>query len=301
MRIDVQIAGYTIRLEEAADQACLSWPLSPFESFTTPSSVAPDIHFDVRIVKELSPCRLGSLRFDACHGLWKLFESDTGLILESADTRTLQPRLRAYLTTDFSLAEVLACEQQTDGITGWVPMHVINPLMEICLVTKLARQGGILLHGSGILVSGHGTIFTGPSGAGKSTLSAFFATQQATVLSDERVILRKMGETVVVHGTPWVGTGCYAKNESGPLTRLYCIRHGRDRHRLDPMLPGDVFRFLLRQCYLPHWDRDALDMTLRFLSLLIQRVDCAGLAFVKDPDIVEYLSRHPPSPSFALS
>ena len=98
---------------------------------------------------------------------------------------------------------------------------------------------------------------------------------------------------MVAYGTPWVGSGQYAKNASGPVTGLYCIRHGTQSHRIETMRPGAIMSVILQQCFLPHWDREAMDSTLAFLSDMIQRVPCRSLAFLKQPDIVDYLDHQP--------
>ena len=156
-------------------------------------------------------------------------------------------------------------------------------------MTRLAREGGLILHASGVVTEQGGWAFTGPSGAGKSTLADLFAQTGASVLSDERIIIRNVQGRVMVYGTPWPGSGRQAANASAPLTALYCIRHGNGAHALRAISPRDFSLFLLRQCFLPHWDRTAMDRTLGFIDELIARLGCRELAFAKMPDIVGYL------------
>jgi hypothetical protein len=293
MRIDLNIGGYGILIDEPADYPACAWPLLPFDRFIGPSDSPPAITVEVQIVGTLPVLSTGPVRFDACHGLWTLFESDAGLVLDCLDPQTLHPRIRATLAHDFSAVRASVLEQTVEGITGWVPMQVLNPLVELCLVTRVARDGGIVLHSAGVLSPKGGYIFTGPSGAGKSTLSQLFAEGGASVLSDERMIVRRSEGGVVAYGTPWVGSGRYATNASGRVTDLYCIRHGAQSHRIETMSPCAIMSAILQQCFLPHWDREAMDSTLAFLSELIQRVPCRGLAFLKQPDIADYLDHQP--------
>lgn len=288
MRIDLHIAGYRLSLTEARNYPCVSWPLHPFDSFLSHSDHQPDIEIAITVVEELPNLPHGPLHFDACHGLWRLYEADAGLLLESLDTKTHQPCARALITKDFSHVEVWTLGEETASLQGWVPMKIINPIAEVCLLTRLAREGGLLLHSAGVLSPTSGYIFTGASGAGKSTLSGFFDARGASVLSDERMIIRKSEDAFVMHGTPWVGSGAYAKNGSGLLTALFCIHHGQE-HRTDSMSPSAVLSFLLPQCFLPHWDRTAMESTLAFLSDLIAHVPCQRLAFAKHPDVVDYV------------
>lgn len=290
MRIDLQIAGYRLRLTEPLDVPCIGWPLHPFSAFLNLSDHQPDIEISVILVEELPNLSHGSLRFDACHGLWRLYETAAGLLLESLDTQTHQPCARALIDADYSNVQVWACGEQRDSVPGWVPMKIINPIAEVCLLTKLAREGGLLLHSAGVFAPTGGYIFTGASGAGKSTLSGFFADRGLSVLSDERMIIRQTGMEFVMHGTPWIGSGAYAKNESGLLTELFCIRHGHSHH-VEHMTPGAVLSWVFPQCFLPHWDRAAMESTLEFLNDVILRVPSRSLAFAKDPSVVEYIQR----------
>lgn len=288
MNIELHIAGYRIRLTEPQDYPSISWPLHPFGSFLYRSDNHPDIDLAITVVEELPNFSHGPLQFDACHGLWRLYETAAGLLLESLDTKTHQPCARALITKGFSHVDVWTLGEETASVLGWVPMKILNPLVEVCLLTRLAREGGLLLHSAGILSPTGGYIFTGASGAGKSTLSGFFDTRGASVLSDERMIIRKSRDAFVIHGTPWVGSGAYAKDESGLLTELFCIRHGQE-DRTESMSPSAVLSFLLPQCFLPHWDRTAMEATLAFLSDLIAHVPCQRLAFAKHPDVVDYI------------
>jgi hypothetical protein len=288
MRIDLLIAAYRIRLTEAQDYPSINWPMHPFGSFLDRSDHHPDIEITITVVEELPTFSQGPLHFDACHGLWRLYETDKGLLLESLDTKTHQPCARALITKDFFHVDVWTRGEAVASVRGWVPMKILNPLVEVCLLTRLAREGGLLLHSAGILSPAGGYIFTGASGAGKSTLSGFFDAHGASVLSDERMIIRKSGDAFLIHGTPWVGSGAYAKNESGLLTELFCIRHGA-QHQIENLTHGAVLALILPQCFLPHWDRSAMESTMAFVSDLIAHVPCQRLRFAKQPDVVDYI------------
>ena len=168
-------------------------------------------------------------------------------------------------------------------------MHLFNPIVEVCLLSRLALDGGLLLHAAGVSIQDQGYVFTGASGTGKSTIAQLFADQGALILSDERVILRRQGASVTVYGTPWVGSGQYAAQASRALTGLYGISHGEHRHRLEPLSPTKTMSLLLQQAFLPHWDRAAMEATLDFLASLTAHIPCFSLAFLKQADVVELL------------
>ncbi len=292
MQIELQLGGYVIHLRELHDYPLLAWPIRPFDTFLAEPGTRPDFEIDVNVCSILPELQRGPLRFDAAHGNWTVFESDSGLIIESMDPQLLQPRARALLSSDYRTVRAWILPEFLLGQVGWSPMHLFNPIVEVCLLSRLALDGGLLLHAAGVSMHNQGYVFTGASGAGKSTIAQLFADQGALILSDERVILRRQGEGVAIYGTPWVGSGQYAAQESCTVTSLYGISHGEYYHRLEPLSPTKTISLLLQQAFLPHWDRTAMEATLDFLVSLTAQTPCFSLAFLKQADLVELLQTH---------
>lgn len=292
MNLTIQIGGYTVQIDEPKNYSCLVWPLRPFDRFLASSTSDSDLHIEVTVVSPLPDLEPASLLFDSAHGCWTLCESDAGLLFESLDPKNLQPRVRASVSKDYRTVQAWILPSLEGGQVGWSPMHLFNPLIEVCLLSRVARDGGLLLHAAGLVLSKEGFVFTGPSEAGKSTISELFARQGATVLSDERVILRQQGSTFFLYGTPWVGSGQYAENGSAPMTALYRISHGAEHHGLTPLTASRAVTLLLQQAFLPHWDRNGMERTLEFLESLTARIPCHSLSFLNQPDVVEFVREH---------
>jgi hypothetical protein len=295
MDLTVRIGGYSIQIHEPDNHPRLVWPLRPFAGFLTPSILAPDLQINVTVVSPLPDLPRGRLLFDSAHGCWTLFESDTELLFESLDPKILQPRVRARLSSDYRTVQAWILPSLEGGQVGWSPMQLFNPLIEVCLLSRLSRDGGLLVHAAGLVFNNQGFVFTGPSGTGKSTIAELFAHRGATILSDERIILRRHGQTFSLYGTPWVGSGHYAENASTPLTTIYGISHGQEQHRLLPLRSSKAVTLLLQQAFLPYWDRTGLETTLDFLASLTSQLPCQSLSFLNQPDVVEFLYDHSPT------
>jgi hypothetical protein len=290
MDLVLHIGGYMVRIHEQENHPRLSWPLRPFDSFLISPDSASDLQVEVSVVAHLPELPTGPTRFDSAHGCWKLFESDSGFLFESLDPKILQPRVRALVSDDYRSVRAWILPDLQEGQVGWSPMQLFNPLIEVCLLSRLAREGGLLLHAAGLSFREKGFVFTGASGTGKSTIAELFAHRGAEVLSDERVILRKLGRDFLIYGTPWVGSGNYAKNSSASIAALCCIGHGENCHRLEPLAPLKSTTLLLQQAFLPFWDRTGLETTLDFLASLTTQVPCYNLAFLKNGDVVDLLN-----------
>jgi hypothetical protein len=293
MIITLSIGGYIVRMLEPNGYPTLAWPLRPFESFTAPSDLSADIHVDVSVVSALPELGCQRLCFDAEAGFWRLFDTDAGLAIESLDTRTHQPRVRAVILDNYQRVHAWVLPEYLGGQVGWCPMYLFNPVIEACFLTRLARDGGLLLHAAGLVSQQQGYVFTGPSGAGKSTIAQIFADRQACVLSDERVMLRHCHDAVIVHGSPWVGSGNYAANSSSALTALYVIEHGTGHHQLTTLPSSMAVSRLLQQAFLPRWDSEGMERTLDFLISVVTSLPCRSLAFLQQADVVDLIHDTP--------
>lgn len=292
MDLTVGIGGYSIQIHEPDHHPRLVWPLRPFDRFLVPLVPVPDLQVNVTVVSPLPDFTPGTRLFDSAHGCWTLFESDAGLLFESLDPKHLQPRVRASISKDYRTVQAWILPSLEGGQVGWSPMQLFNPLIEVCLLSRVARDGGLLLHAAGLVFNSEGFVFTGPSEAGKSTISELFARRGGTVLSDERVILRRQGSAFFLYGTPWVGSGQYAENASAPITALHRISHGAEQHRLTPLAASKAVTLMLQQAFLPHWDRKGMETTLEFLESLTTRVPCHSLSFLNQPDVVDFVRDH---------
>ena len=301
MQIELQLGGHVLHLRERHDYPCLAWPIRPFDKFLAEPGSQPDFEIDVEVCSTLPELKKGPLRFDAAHGYWTVFESDSGLVIESLSPQLLQPRARALLSADYRTVRAWILPEFFLGQVGWSPMHLFNPIVEVCLLSRLALDGGLVLHAAGVSFQEQGYVFSGPSGAGKSTIAQLFADEGALILSDERVILRQQGSIITVYGTPWVGSGQYAAQASQSVTGLYGIGHGEYRHHLEPLSPTKTMSLLLQQAFLPHWDRVAMEATLDFLASLTAQIPCYSLAFLKQADVIDMLKTRSASVEEAVS
>jgi hypothetical protein len=301
VQIALQLGGQVIHVREPHDYPLLAWPIRPFDTFLAQPGTRPDFEIDVDVCSTLPELKRGPLRFDAAHGYWTVFESDSGLVIESVDPQLLQPRARALLSTDYRTVRAWILPEFLLGQVGWSPMHLFNPIVEVCLLSRLALDSGLLLHAAGVSIQDQGYVFTGASGTGKSTIAQLFADQGALILSDDRVILRRQGAGITVYGTPWVGSGQYAAQASQTLTGLYGISHGEHRHRLELLSQTKTMSLLLQQAFLPHWDRAAMEATLDFLASITAHIPCYSLAFLKQADVINMLQTRSASVEEAVS
>ena len=170
------------------------------------------------------------------------------------------------------------------------------------LVFRLRACGGLALHGAAADLDGRGVIGVGVSGSGKSTFARLLHASGASVLTDERPILRQWppppavaAETPPdaagapmfrVHGSPWPSSAGFARPAWAPLRRLYFLEHAAAT-RLTPLEPQEAFQRLLHVATIPWHDPALFDPCLATVEALLAAVPCAVLGFRPDAGAVE--------------
>ena len=162
---------------------------------------------------------------------------------------------------------------------------------------RLREQGGLVLHGAAAEVEGQGILCVGVSGTGKSTLARLLDAAGATVLTDERPVLRQWPAPAAgrapsaafrVYGSPWPSSAGFAREAWAPLRRIYFIEHG-ETDRMTPLSPRDAVSRLIHVATIPWQDPILLDPCLATIDALLTALPCAVLSFRPTPAVVDLI------------
>lgn len=127
---------------------------------------------------------------------------------------------------------------RSTGIAHLVMRGGGNPenFLRVLVAWACLARGGLLLHASGVIRNGKGYVFFGRSGAGKTTVTRLSG--DATVLSDDLVIVAPRGGRFWVYGVPFRGTMVEAPrtNAAAPLGGLFALDKA-PAHRVVEMAP----------------------------------------------------------------
>jgi len=161
------------------------------------------------------------------------------------------------------------------------------PLDQILLMYALASREGLLVHAAGAVVGGRTLLCCGRSGAGKSTLTRqFLATGVTDILSDDRIIVRRVGTELLAYGTPWPGEARIASAGSAPLCALLFLSKGRE-NTIRELSSTEALHRLFPVGSIPWYDRGALPGALAFCEWLIGAVPAFELEFLPEPAAAE--------------
>jgi len=246
---------------------------------------------DIRVQaswSNLSGKRNGELVFDS-GDLWKLY-SENGSYCFRFTSPVLgnYPYKMATFTKEFDSGEVYLHESYFNQNQPIYPLEY--PLDELMINNFLARGKGVEVHACGILNSqAQGYLFVGQSTAGKTTMAKLWEDEpDVTVLSDDRIVLRKIGGRICMYGTPWHGEAMLASASRAPLTAIYFLEKGK-KNELVGQKPSDSISRLFACSFSPFYNRDALDFTLSFLEDVVKNVPCYELKFTPDKSVVEFV------------
>lgn len=224
-------------------------------------------------------------------GLWSAFEEDGGFsfYFQTAYLGSA-PYKKAHFDRRFTRGRVLLLKRYFDPKLPVYPLEY--PLDELLMIHRLSTGPGVEVHGCGVITrDGLGRLFVGHSGAGKSTTSRLWLNQPGVcVLSDDRIILRKTGEHITMHGTPWHGDAGLAAQASGGLDRVFLLEHG-STNEIIPLEPSRAAAELFTRTFVPHHSSAGLAHVLQFIEQIARKVPVALFRFVPDPNAVEAILR----------
>lgn len=220
--------------------------------------------------------------------VWQLYrDADDFIFTFTSPVFGPTPYRLARFNSSFTSGDVWLREACLGGEFPLKPLDY--PLDELLMISLLARGRGVEVHACGVIdIDGAAYLFAGQSGAGKSTIARQWSRAGATVLSDDRLVLRLRDGKVWVHGTPWHGEEQFGCPESAPLSRIFFLAHAPE-NRATRMTEAGAVAVLFARAFPPFYDQAGLDFTLSFLGDVMGRVPAAELGFVPDATVVNFV------------
>jgi len=196
------------------------------------------------------------------------------------------PSRIAVLDSDFKSGDIYI-EPSPPSTVHSYPLDY--PLDEVLMMNWLSRGWGIMMHACGVSDNGQSLIFSGTSGAGKSTVADIWKAEisklesrcikpsdNTILLSDDRVIIRKIDGRFFVFGTPWHGDSKVCSPEDAPLDKIFFLQQARENKvkKIDPIKAASR---LIVCSFSPFWDKEGMEFTLNYCAELAQKIPCYEL------------------------
>lgn len=195
-----------------------------------------------------------------------------------------QPTHALILQPDLRGGEVLWSGTYSDHKDAYALSFPLDALLTMML---LAQGRGVLFHASAVADRDQGFLFVGDSGSGKSTMAGLWrAHAGATLLNDDRVIVRKRQEGFWVYGTPWHKDDVLGSPIPFPLKKVFFIHHAPENHAAS-LKPSRSAAGLLANSFSTLWDAAGMSFSLQFIGDLVAAVPCYELGFLPDRSVVD--------------
>lgn len=259
----------------------------------------PDISIKVHY-GNLPDLRREETLFDAREsgGVWTIYRSQDKFELTLTSPACGPEPYRAVLfNAEFtqgnlyinSLAPSGADKQGAHELPCYDPIEY--PLDEIIYVHLLSRGLGVDLHSCGVSFGNKGILFSGVSGAGKSTIAELWKKKEVDLLSDDRIIVRRIEGDFLMFGTPWHGDARVSLPEKAPLKAIYFLEQSKENKILPLNIADSAFRLTVR-CFPTYYDKQGMEYTLDFITELVKAVPCYELQFTPDDQAIETVLSH---------
>ncbi len=272
----LEVAGVSLGVQS---ETPLIGPLSAKHALFTREATAATI----TLTLERGPLGSGgTLAFDS-QSVWRVYRDGTGVRYDLTSP-AFTPALYKQVALDANYERGrLATPGVTTDPSRSRPHPLDAPLDQLLISHHCALRGHVELHCCALVIRGRAVVLTGFSGAGKTTSARLWATHRpgTPILSDDRVIIRREGQALQVHGTPWCGEGQFALNTSAPLGAVVLLQHGAD-NAVSPVAPALGARELYRRTFPPVWHGEAVAATLETLGVIAAQVPI--LRFTSRPD-----------------
>lgn len=220
------------------------------------------------------------LLFDS-GGTWRVYRHGRGLLYVLRAPRGKGPPARAVAIDRFRRRGTLFLPpSRASRGRGFALSY---PLDELLFQHRVAHEGGLVLHACGIVLDERAVLFCGRSGAGKTTLARLFRryVPGATVLSDDRIVVRRQGRSWRAFGTPWHGSGRFATARSCRVAAFAFLDQGRTTE-LRPLPVADVAIRLFAQSFPPLWESEGIGRSLAATAAMAGEVPGYLLRFDAD-------------------
>lgn len=267
-----------------------------FKNFIYDGNERADIVIDIDIVNKLpQPKDIRDIFMvyhpDDGNKNWQLSKKGDTYIFKNFFSKEKEQVM--FINRDFNRIKAYLLPKKDKGFV-WDFTDIIYDFLQILLINYFAqRNSGIFLHAVGIKDSyGKGYVFTGKSGAGKTTTAkTWHRHSNATVLNDDRVIVRKIKKNFFVYGSPWHGAFSdylISRTDEARLDKLFFIYHS-PKNTAKPVAAEKAFRLLYPTTFPTFWDKQGLEKTISFCEDLVKNISCFHLGLAKDKKAINFV------------
>ena len=214
--------------------------------------------------------------------LWELHQGQqsTCILVYNPDDLTQLQQI-AYWSEKERSWNIYVLLAEGDGIDPLA--YPLGPLIWYFLSTI---EDVLMIHGSAVILDGQTRVFSGFSGVGKSTMAQLWADKrQATIINDDRLILRKEQDAWYVYNTPMFYA---AAPQKGKLHTLFFPYHA-PANKLELLRGVAALSKLLAHTIHHGHNKAHVQHHMETANSLIGQIPCHQIGVVPSEAVIDYI------------
>lgn len=161
----------------------------------------------------------------------------------------------------------------------------LNNAMMLAFAFKASYQKTLFIHASLVRKDNYGYAFIAKSGTGKSTHTSLWLKhiEGCDMMNDDNPIVRVIGDTSYIYGSPWSGkTPCYrnVKARLGAIVRI----DRAPKNAIERLPAVQAFASMLPACSTMRWDKPIFDNNCANITSVIETTPIYTLHCLPDKD-----------------
>jgi len=164
------------------------------------------------------------------------------------------------------------------------------PLLYLMLSEMLHLKEGIIFHACGIVKNNNQCyLFLGHSGDGKSTMAHLWK-NDAVVLNDDRVPIRKIGNYFFAYAVPGFsdGPGFYDLTKGIEITKIFFLQKD-SKNKMEHLNSIQSLAMLVAYTPAVTWDNIIFKKDIDLLKQIAKKIPCYLMKFCPDKEIIKLL------------
>ncbi|MBI9060594.1 MAG: hypothetical protein JEZ14_01310 [Marinilabiliaceae bacterium] len=162
-----------------------------------------------------------------------------------------------------------------------------HPLGVLVLNEIISDSNGFMIHASGVNDHGNGYLFSAVSGTGKSTMADLWAQKGATVINDDRLIVRSSaGGDFFIYNTPMPYYSDVTK--SAPVKACFLLKQATENY-IARLTEIQSVLGMMGNCIQHLYSQSRIENHMMLIQNLVQQCDVFEVGFKPDTDIVDLI------------
>jgi serine kinase of HPr protein (carbohydrate metabolism regulator) len=157
------------------------------------------------------------------------------------------------------------------------------PLMHLILYYAFLNEDAVMIHASAIIIEDKAYLFSAFSGTGKTTIARWFYNKGFTVINDDRIVLRKIGDQIFAYNSPMYQV---QKPMAKPLGGIFYIQQYHE-NEISKLAKIDSLVKMQQMIIRHNYHRYIIDKQLTNTENIVNRTHSFQLKFTNSDQLVE--------------